>query len=215
MRNENYFCRRILGRMKNILIINGAIKFAHSGGGFNGALVEWTNEIANELGFNVQIVNVQDEFDSNEEVEKFKWADAVIYHTPIWWFHVPNRFKYYLDEVLTVGHNNGMYKSDGRSHVNPSINYGTGGLMQGKFYMLTSTWNAPEEAFTIEGEFFKQTSVDDGVLFGFHRMNDFLGLTKMEGFHFYDLEKNGTPERIEAYKNDYKAHLKTQLSKIL
>ncbi|WP_322969145.1 NAD(P)H-dependent oxidoreductase [Faecalibacter sp. LW9] len=197
--------------MKNILIVNGAIRFAHSGGTFNSSLVEWTTTIAEKLGNSVKIVNVQDEFDPMQEVENFKWADVIIYHTPIWWFHLPSRFKYYLDEVLTAGYNNGMYKNDGRSHINPSINYGTGGLMQGKFYMVTSTWNAPEEAFTLEGEFFKQTSVDDGILFGFHRMNDFLGLTRLDGMHFHDLEKNGSEERILKYKTSYQTHLEHAL----
>ena len=198
-------------KMKNIFIINAAQNFAHSGGTFNESLTNWTKEIAESLGFNVMMTNINDDFDTVEEVEKYKWADIIIYHTPIWWFQVPNRFKYYIDEVFTVGHNNGMYASDGRSRQNPAINYGTGGLMQGKYYMVTSTWNAPLEAFTLEGEFFKQTSVDNGVLFGFHRMNEFLGLTNLEGMHFYDLEKNATPTRVENYKIAYQELLKNNL----
>ncbi|SPZ92322.1 Uncharacterised protein [Sphingobacterium multivorum] len=31
--------------------------------------------------------------------------------------------------------------------------------MQGKKYMVTSSWNAPETAFTMENEFFDQHSV--------------------------------------------------------
>ena len=58
-------------------------------------------------------------------------------------------------------------------------------------------------------DFFRpKTSVDDGVLFAFHKMNKFVGLSPLEGFHFYDVMKNGTPERIEAYKQAYIAHLK-------
>ena len=28
---------------------------------------------------------------------EFVWADVIIYHTPIWWFQVPNGFKKYID----------------------------------------------------------------------------------------------------------------------
>lgn len=199
--------------MKNIFIINGAQKFAHSGGKFNDSLSIWSQEVIKELDLNLKYTDINDDYDTAEEVEKYKWADIIIYHTPIWWFQVPNRFKKYIDEVFTLGHNNGMYANDGRSRVNPAINYGTGGLMQGKKYMVTSTWNAPEEAFTLEGEFFNQTSVDDGILFGFHRMNAFLGLENIPGKHFYDLEKNGSEERVENYKNEYQSHLKEQLVK--
>lgn len=197
--------------MKNILIINGGQTFAHSGGLFNTSLTQWSKETLLENGFAVQLTNINDDFDAMLEVEKFKWADVIIYHTPIWWFQVPNRLKKYIDEVFTAGHNNGIYANDGRSRSNPDINYGTGGLMQGKSYMVTTSWNAPETAFTLEDEFFDQYSVDQGVLFGFHKMNQFAGLTRIDGFHFHDLEKNATVERIENYRIQYIQHLSNQL----
>lgn len=190
-----------------IFIINGAQKFAHSGGAFNKTLNNWTTEFLQEKGFEIRSTNINDEFDASEEVENFKWADLIIYHFPVWWFQVPNRLKFYVDEVFTAGHENGIYKNDGRSRKNPEINYGTGGLMNGKKYMVNTTWNAPETAFTLEGEFFDQKSVDDGVLFGFHKMNQFAALERINGFHFHDLEKNATEERVNAYEKAYKAHL--------
>jgi len=196
--------------MKNVLIINAGQVFAHSKGLFNESLTQWTSETLTSLGYNIQTVYIGDEFEANAEAEKFNWADVIIYHTPIWWFQVPNRLKYYIDEVFTAGHNNGIYSSDGRSRSNPDINYGTGGLMQGKKYMVTTTWNAPAAAFTLPGEFFDQKSVDEGVLFGFHKMNQFASLTRINGFHFHDLEKNGTAERIENYRINYIQHLKDQ-----
>lgn len=193
--------------MNKIFIINGGQTFAHSGGAFNNTLTGWTKETLEQSGFEVRVTSTNNEFDPIQEVENFKWADMIIYNTPIWWFQVPNRLKKYIDEVFTAGHQNGIYASDGRSRKNPAINYGTGGLMHGKKYMVNSTWNAPETAFTLPGEFFDQTSVDDGILFGFHKMNQFAGLERIDGFHFHDLEKNATAERINNYHLEYAKHL--------
>ncbi len=193
--------------MKNIFIINGGQAFAHSGSAFNNTLTTWTKEALEKKGFQVRVTYTNNEFEPMKEVENFKWADVIIYHMPIWWFQVPNRLKKYIDEVFTAGHQNGMYANDGRSRKNPEINYGTGGLMHGKKYMVNSTWNAPETAFTLPGEFFDQKSVDEGILFGFHKMNQFVGMKRIEGFHFHDLEKNATPERIENYRIAYRKHL--------
>ncbi|WP_313100284.1 NAD(P)H-dependent oxidoreductase [Epilithonimonas sp.] len=194
--------------MQKIFVINGGQTFAHSGGTFNKTITNWTKDVLENENFEIRISNVNDEFDAAEEAENFKWADVVVYHFPVWWFQVPNRLKFYIDEVFTAGHNNGIYKSDGRSRVNPAINYGTGGLMQGKKYFVTTSWNAPETAFTLEGEFFNQHSVDEGVLFGFHRMNAFTGMSHLGSFHFHDMEKAATQERIDNYEIEYKNYLK-------
>ncbi len=201
--------------MKNIFIINGGQHFAHSGGAFNKTLTNWTIDFLSTNDFEIRVTDINDEFVPEDEVENFKWADLIIYNTPIWWFQVPNRLKKYIDEVFTAGHQNGIYSSDGRSSKNPAINYGTGGLMHGKNYMVNTTWNAPDTAFTLPGEFFNETSVDDGVLFGFHKMNAFTGMTKIQGFHFHDLEKNATAERIANYYTDYMKHLKSVFVKQL
>ena len=191
--------------MKKIFIINGAPKFAHSGGEFNKTLAGWTLNYFKNSGYEVETTDINDSYNPEDEVKKFVWADIIIYHTPIWWFQIPNELKKYIDEVFTAGHQNGIYFSDGRRSANPTRNYGTGGLLQGRKYMLTTTWNAPIEAFTIEGEFFKQHSVDDKVMFGFHRMNAFVGLEPLDSFHFYDVMKN---PNIEQSEKNYLEHLK-------
>ncbi|MBO9732478.1 MAG: NAD(P)H-dependent oxidoreductase [Chitinophaga sp.] len=195
-----------------VFIINGGQAMAHSGGTFNKTVANWTISFLITQGHEYRVVNASHDFDPAAEVEHFKWADLVIYHTPIWWFQVPYGLKKYIDEVFTAGHQNGMYASDGRSRKNPAINYGTGGLMQGKKYMVTTTWNAPDTAFTLPGEFFEQTSVDNGVLFGFHKMNQFVGMDRINGFHFHDLEKNATQERIDNYHHEYLQHLNAVLT---
>ena len=193
--------------MKKIFVINGGQVFGHSGGRFNATISNVTvNYFKSKEGFEVQSTDINQEFNPKTEVEKFKWADVVVYHTPVWWFQLPHGFKKYLDEVFTAGHQNGIYKSDGRSASNPAINYGTGGLLHGRKYLLTTSWNAPKTAFTLPGEFFLEKSVDEGPLFGFHRMNAFTGMEPLPSLHFHDVEKNADIQRdITAYQ----AHLDT------
>ena len=188
--------------MTKILIINGGQKFGHSGGRFNETISKETLEFfKNNSNFEVKITDINNNYNPLEEVNKFVWADVIIYHTPIWWFQLPHGFKKYIDVVFTEGHAKGIYHSDGRSSKNPAINYGTGGMLHGRKYLVTTSWNAPKEAFTLPGEFFNEKSVDDGPLFGFHRMNAFTGMTQMESMHFHDIEKNAdVPRDLELYK---------------
>lgn len=192
--------------MTKIFIINGGQKFGHSGGKFNETLAAATAGFFSDLAdFEVRTTNINNDYHPEEEVAKYIWADIIIYHTPIWWFQVPHGLKKYIDVVFTEGHKKGIYISDGRKVDNPARNYGTGGMLHGRKYMVTSSWNAPKEAFTLPDEFFMETSVDNGVLFGFHRMNAFVGLSQLEGMHFHDIEKNADIARDLKL---YSAHLK-------
>lgn len=195
--------------MRKIFIINGAHAFAHSGAKFNKTILEWDKAFfTGQNGFEVKFTDIGKPYDLEQEVAKFVWADTIVYHTPVWWFALPHEFKTYLDKVFTAGHRNGLYYSDGRKEENPAINYGTGGSMHGRDYMLTTTWNAPQTAFTLEGEFFEQKSVDEGVMFGFHKMNAFTGMAKRASFHFHDVEKNNSEARMDTFKETYLSHLK-------
>lgn len=189
--------------MKKIFVINGGQKFGHSGGRFNKTIFDTTIEFfENHPGFEIKYTDINNDYDPAEEVEKYVWADVVIYHTPIWWFQVPHGLKKYIDVVFTAGHAKGIYHSDGRKAENPTINYGTGGMLHGREYMVTTSWNAPKEAFTLPNEFFNETSVDKGALFGFHRMNAFTGMTPLESLHFHDVEKNADIQRdLQVYKD--------------
>lgn len=192
--------------MKKVLIINAGQNFGHSGGKYNQTIAENTLKVLEKFeNLEVKTTNISEGYDKNEEVQKFVWADFIIYHTPIWWFQLPNGFKKYIDEVFTAGHAKGIYMNDGRTSDNPAINYGNGGMLGGRKYMVTTSWNAPETAFTLPGEFFNETSVDNGPLFGFHKMNAFVSLEKMESFHFHDVEKNAN---IEPDMEIYQQHLK-------
>lgn len=188
--------------MKNIFIINGWHEFTISKGTFNKSLFDISRMyFADKPEYTIKTTEINKGYNVQGEVEKFIWSDLIIYHTPIWWFSVPFNFKKYLDEVLTAGYNNGMWTSDGRNSENPEINYGTGGLLQGKQYMLTTSWNAPEGAFTLPNEFFNQMSVDNGPLSGFHGMKKYLGIELHTSLKFHDVEKNADTSRLlKGYK---------------
>ena len=197
--------------MTKIFIINGGQSFGHSGGKFNDTVAAKTLDFfINSEDFEVMITNVSHDYNPAEEVAKYVWADVVVYHTPIWWFQLPHNFKKYIDVVFTEGHANGIYNSDGRSSANPVINYGTGGALHGRRYMVTTSWNAPVEAFTLPGEFFNETSVDDGILFGFHRMNAFTGMKPLPSYHFHDVMKN--PD-MNGFLGAYENHLENTFIK--
>ncbi|WP_184465667.1 NAD(P)H-dependent oxidoreductase [Pedobacter sp. AK013] len=42
------------------------------------------------------------------EIKKIIQADVIIYHIPIWWMHLLNRLKKYLDEVLNTRKEKGI-----------------------------------------------------------------------------------------------------------
>ncbi|MFC4097354.1 NAD(P)H-dependent oxidoreductase [Euzebyella saccharophila] len=198
--------------MKKIFIINGGFPFAHSPGQFNKTLLETdVNYFKKFENVKIKTTEVGEPYNPEEEVEKLKWADLIIFHTPIWWFQLPFKFKEYLDVILTEGHQKGIYDSDGRTRSNPAINYGTGGRLQGRKYIVTTSWNAPEEAFTWQGEFFDQTGVDQGILFGFHKMNQFIGLERLDSLHFHDMEKNAdVPKELKRYTAFLKKHFEEE-----
>lgn len=188
--------------MKNILLINGAKTFAHSNGQLNDTLTELAQEVLSGLGHQVQVTRADSEYDAKAEVEKFLWADTVIYQMPGWWMGAPWTVKKYIDDVFTEGHGS-LYASDGRSRSDASKKYGSGGLIHDKNYMLSLTWNAPMDAFNDAEQFFHGVGVD-GVYLPFHKANQFLGMQTLPTFIVNDVIK--APE-VEAYMAQYRNHL--------
>lgn len=188
--------------MSNILIINGGKTFAHSKGELNDTLTQVAEQHLLELGHQVQITRADSEYSPAEEVEKFLWADTVIWQMPGWWMGTPWTVKKYVDEVFTEGHGK-LYASDGRTRSDDSKKYGSGGLLQGKTYLLSLTWNAPLEAFTETDQFFEGAGVD-GVYLHFHKASQFLGMTGLPTFIANDVMKK--PD-VPRYTAEYRKHL--------
>jgi len=188
--------------MSHILIINGAKKFAHSNGQLNDTLTNVADEVLRSMGHEVRIVRTDSDYDIQVEVENFQWADVVIWQMPGWWMGAPWTVKKYMDDVFTEGYGV-LYASDGRTRSDASKNYGSGGLIQNKRYMLSLTWNAPLDAFTDENQFFHGVGVD-GVYLPFHKANQFLGMKSLPTFIVNDVIK--MPD-VPSYIAEYRAHL--------
>ena len=117
--------------MQNILIINGAKQFAHSKGELNNTLTDFAQTHLSQLGCNVRITRADSEYDIQQEIANYVWADVIIYQMPGWWMGAPWTMKKYMDDVFTIGHGT-LYANDGRSRSDANKKYGSGGLIHDK-----------------------------------------------------------------------------------
>lgn len=186
--------------MKNILILNGGKNFGHAKGALNETMTIVAEQYLCSLEHEVKVTTIDNGYDIEAEIEKWLWADVIIQQTPAWWMGAPWIVKKYIDEVFTVGYGR-LYQSDGRSRHNSENKYGSGGLLQGKEYMLSVTWNAPEQAFTDPLQFFDGVGVD-GVYLAMHKAHQFLGMTALTTFMSNDVIKNPSIDNdIARYKD--------------
>lgn len=188
--------------MSNILIINGAKNFLLSKGELNNKFAFLAYDHLASQGHDVSMTIVDKGYSIDEEVQKIANSDIIIFQMPGWWMGEPWTIKKYIDEVFTAGHGV-LYASDGRSRTDTTKKYGSGGLLQGKKYMLSVTWNAPLEAFNEPEQFFNGVGVE-GVYLHFHKANQFLGLSALPTFIANDVEKN---PQIEKDMARYLQHL--------
>ncbi|WP_333888680.1 NAD(P)H-dependent oxidoreductase [Sphingobacterium siyangense] len=88
--------------MQKILVINAGMKFAHSGGKLNETITSWDRSFFTaKNGFELRITETgEGDYDIEEEIEKFLWADTIIYHFPIWWMYIPFTLKEYLKSLF-------------------------------------------------------------------------------------------------------------------
>ncbi|KGX92354.1 flavodoxin [Pontibacillus halophilus JSM 076056 = DSM 19796] len=182
--------------MRNILIINGHQYYPFAKGQLNKTLFD---EIVSNIegSYKVQTTVIDDGYDVKEEQEKFKWADAIIMQTPLYWFSLPGATKTYFDLVYEYG-----------VFFGGESEYGNGGLMTGKKFMISTTWNAPEYAFNDESKFFQGKTLDE-ALDHLHNMNKYVGMEPMKSFGAHDVIAN--PD-VEKYVTELRQHLKEQFN---
>ncbi|SFH61203.1 modulator of drug activity B [Collimonas sp. OK307] len=182
--------------MKKVLIIN-AHQFYQgiSTGKLNQTMAGIIREEMVKRDYEVIQTNIEEGYDIDGEVQKHVRADIIILQSPVYWFGMPWIYKKYVDEVFTAGLvQQSLLVDDGRTRQDPDKQYGTGGKMQGKKYMLSLTWNAPEEAFgDAEQVLFRGKTVDD--VFVSNTANyKFCGAEILPAFSSHDVMKQADVE---------------------
>lgn len=189
-----------------ILIINTHLTYpGWSEGTLNLAFMNLAKAFFLERGHEVSETFVERGYDPEEEVAKHLAADLVILQMPVNWFGAPWIYKKYVDEVFNAGLANKAFLSgDGRTREDPTRQYGTGGNLQGKRFMICATWNAPEAAFdNPRGALFGGKGTDD-LFLPITSNYKFCGFDILPDFGVFDIFKD--PE-IELALEDYKRHL--------
>jgi modulator of drug activity B len=177
--------------MKNVLIIN-AHQFYEgiSAGKLNEAMAGVIRDAMEKRGCAIEETRIEQGYDIDAEVQKHIRADLIFLQSPVYWFGMPWIYKKYIDEVFTAGMlQGGFITGDGRTREDPARQYGSGGLLQGRKYMISLTWNAPAEAFNDNNQsLFMGKSVDE--LFLLNTANyKFCGMDILPSFSCHDVMK--------------------------
>lgn len=191
--------------MKKVLLINAhQVVEGISPGRLNKTMAGVIQEEIEKRGFAFQQTDIEKGYAIDAEVQKHLWADLIILQSPVYWFGSPWIYKKYVDEVFTAGMQQGSFiTGDGRTREDPSKQYGSGGLLQGKQYMISLTWNAPKEAFNDPRQtLFHGLSVDDA--FASNTANyKFCGMEVLPSFSCHDIFKahdlEGDIERLRQH----------------
>ena len=175
--------------MKNVLIINGHQRYENiAEGNLTKDYINKAEEFLNNNNFSIKHSIVESDYNIQEEIEKFAWADYIIVQYPVYWMGVPWITKKYIDEVFSAGANTVTYANDGRSSKDASKKYGSGGLMNGKKYMLSLTYNCPISEFSNKDGFFDGLSLDEANI-ATHKTFQFCGASAMESYSVHDIFK--------------------------
>jgi len=175
--------------MKNVLIINGHQRYDQiAEGRLTKLFIDTASDFFTQNGFNVKQSIIEGAYDISDELDKLAWADYIVFQYPVFWMGVPWITKKYIDEVFSSGMNTVTYVSDGRSKDDPSKKYGSGGLMQGKKYMLGLTYNCPETEFDNKEGFFDGLSLDEANI-ATHKLFQFCGAEPLETYAIHDVFK--------------------------
>lgn len=190
--------------MKRVFVINAHEEYEFAKGRLNQSMTELALEHLQANGYETQLTTMKDDWQVDAEIERHIWADAVLLQTPVNWMGVPWSFKKYMDFVYSFGMDGRLCSGDGRTRSDPTKQYGTGGTLVGKKYMLSLTFNAPRESFNDPSQTFFGGKSPDDLFLPAHLNFAFFGMEPLPTFACYDVMKN---PQVEQDFERYRGHL--------
>jgi len=178
-----------------LLIINGAETRGVAQGQLNKTLFD-TAKTQLQSHYQILETHVASGYKIAEEQAKFTQADLVLFQYPVFWFGVPAVLKSYLDTIYEHG-----------VFFEGSDQYGKGGLLQGRRYLLSTTWNAPEQVFSNPEQFFDGRSLEE-LLLAMHKTQQYVGMQSLASFAAFDVVAN---PHIEQQVQRWREHLQAEL----
>lgn len=192
--------------MKKVLLINTHLTYPNwSEGTLNNAFFKKAEDFFTIKDYEVLETQVEAGYDAEEEVEKHLQADIIILQTPVNWFGAPWIYKKYVDEVFNSGLQSQKFLTgDGRTREDAGRQYGTGGKLQGKKFMVCATFNAPAESFDNPSQQLMQGKGTSDLFLNITSNYRFCGIEILPGYNCFDIFKDG--DTIADLEN-YPAHL--------
>lgn len=189
---------------KKVLLINTHLTYPNwTEGKLNDAFNQIAKTFFESKNYEVLETKVEDGYLPEAEVEKHLEADIVILQTPVNWFGAPWIYKKYADEVFNSGlQSQKLLSGDGRTREDANKQYGTGGKMQGRKFMICATWNAPAEAFDNPDQQLLQGKSTADLFLNISSNYKFCGYTVLTGYNCFDIFKKETiANDLEKYPN--------------
>ncbi len=192
--------------MKNVFVINAHEEYEFAKGELNRTLTHVAIDHLDTAGYVTRLTTMKDDWQVDTEIGNHQWADAVLLQTPVNWMGVPWSFKKYVDFVYSFGMDGRLCNGDGRTRSDPAKQYGTGGALTGKKYLLSLTFNAPRGSFNDPSQTFFEGKSPDDLFWPMHLNFRFFGMEPLPTFACFDVMKN--PD-VESDLAKYRAHLAT------
>jgi len=191
-----------MAETKKALLINAHLTYPNwTEGKLNDSFYQIAKDFFATQSFEVLETIIEDGYDPQEEEKKHLEADIVILQMPVNWFGAPWIYKKYVDEVFNSGlFSKSFLTGDGRTKEDPTKQYGTGGNLQGKKFMICATWNAPAEAFDNPSQQMMQGKSAADLFLNVTSNYRFCGYEIMDSYNCFDIfRRDDIAKDLESY----------------